>query len=375
MLLQLESKIKEFFCYITKICKGRYWLLCTVSITLLLSLLMSFPEPEIFEKKNSGLIPVLQKAENPFQQIDYSSGRHETKLSFRLTVPLIIHVFHIGFTGVIIMEYLFGILFFYLTAKLIYELSGNRAYAFLITLASGLIFTGTAAFVESRGMFDGIAITLLLLAIFSKKPVLIAFFVFIASFTDERALVASSLVMLYHVKDRSFAGLLKSLFNSKCTAVIMAWMLYFGCRVYLSAKCGLKTDRSGVGLDLFAAQIYNLLPGMWTGLEGFWLLIVFAFAGLIAKREYAFLLLYITAISAITAAAMSVIDITRSMAYLFPSIFIGFQILNTASERFLGNMIFCIWAISLLCPNFYACGDRSFFIWAAPLPVQLIGRF
>ena len=162
----LKTVLQKIYVFASNTSRCRHWLLYTVLLSFCISLLMSFPRKEIYWHPNE--VPefdaVMKKAEVPFKQMNFGEGTHQAKLSFRLTVPLAIHIFHMDIALVKIMEYAFGILFFYLTARLIYQASGRKRDAFFLTLASGLIFPGTTSFVEFRGTFDGIAICLLLFA-------------------------------------------------------------------------------------------------------------------------------------------------------------------------------------------------------------------
>ncbi len=377
MLNQIELRIKDYFDCISKLCKGRYWILTTVLLAFILSIFMSFPDRDIYSsKKNSEFMDVYKKSQTPFKQIDFAPDSHSAKLSFRITVPVVINILRLNVVAITIMEYLFGLLFLYVITRLTYDLTSNKAYAFLTTISIGLIYAGTTSFVESRGTFDGIAITLIILALAFRNPLLIMFSVFFAGFTDERALVASALVIVYHLKvsEYNIPSLIKSCFtNSKCLAVIAAWFLYAIVRICLTFFCGLETDVGGVGFYLVAEQIKYFLPGLWTGLEGFWILIIFALVFLLKKRRYAYAFLYFAAIAAISVTAMSVMDITRSMSYLLPAIFVGIKIMcskDMMPDRFFMNMLFIIFLICLAWPNYYICGN-SFFIWAPPLPVRI----
>lgn len=374
----LELKIEKFSEYFSVFCKGRYWLLYAVLISFFLSVLVAFPEKDQFYPTSNGeFMGVMKKAETPFTQINFAPGSHSSKLSFRMTVPVIIHVFHFNILAVKITEVVFGLLLFYLTGKLIYRAASNRVFAFWAVLAVGQIWAGMTAFIETRGMFDGIAIVFLLLALFFEKPFAIGILTFTASFTDERALVASIFVLAYHmnmsVDMRDFKGLPKALFAPKCAAVLLAWALYLISRLVLSVKFGLQTDTGGVGLDLFVSQILNFFPGLWSGLEGFWLIPALALLELFRRKQYTFTILYFAGLSMVAVTAMSVIDITRSMAYLYPAVFIGFKILSgVKSDRFLRNMLFATLLISFLWPCYYFVGETDCLLWEPSLLVRII---
>jgi hypothetical protein len=219
------------------------------------------------------------------------------------------------------------------------------------------------------------------LAMFVSPPVLVLGILLLAYFTDERALIASSLVYVYFLveKIQSYQVTIYSLFkfNSKIVALFLSWIIYFVCRILLSLSVGLYTNTKGLMDYLLSETIHHINSfsfGLWTGLEGFWILLALSFLILIHNKEKLLALLYALAMLPVTVTAIWVFDITRSMAYLLPAIFISL-ILLYRSESKLGMRYISLVVLGLcLFPTYYVGGSNQI-SWFYPLPVQLFRMF
>ena len=92
---------------------------------------------------------------------------------------------------------------------------------------------------------------------------------------------------------------------------------------------GISTDTGGVSLKDSPWSQLNIFPaGAWTGLEGGWLLVLAAAVVLVRRRRFLFLAMYLGAIAILLIVSMCVYDITRSMAYLLPALFVVLDVLG-----------------------------------------------
>ena len=372
-----------FFNTIERIAKKKQWILYTTLITTIISLLLAFPRREIIVNdysKISEVEAVKKQIEAPFKKYEYSKGSHNSKLSFRLTVPIIAHYLKLSFEKCKLLEIICGILLFSLTAMITYKLTNDKISSIMTSFLAGSIFAGSTAFIGFRGMFDGLAIFFLTLSLFAKKPFLIGFFIFIASWIDERALIASSLIVIYNLipDDKDKLCDIKNIFNNmlsiKIIVCIITWSLYFSIRYYLAKYNGFTTDTGGT--NLFLSQINNLPAGIWTALEGAWILIVLSFLYLILNKNYFFLILYAIPLFIIIFVSMSVFDITRSMAYMFPVIFIALKLIaKSESKENIRLYLFSALLISLIWPSYYIGGKEYIWWHSPPLPIQLVRSF
>lgn len=369
---------KLLLSYIEAFLNNGNWKIKITLLSLVLALLLSFPSYDVFLDNNylENWKPVLMKVDNPLVDLTtfYGPGSHASKLNLRLTVPVIAKLLHLGIGGIILLQFLFGISLLYATACLTHKITGDRVTSLFVSLTVASIFPGITSFVELRGMFDGVAISLLTFALLLQNPVWIWLCLFLSFWTDERALLGSFLVWLFHLLDQSPQKKfhLLSLLQLQPMSVVVGWATYAITRLYISVHFGLRTPVEGVGLRILLDQVNNIPMGIWTGLEGAWLLVLFAFILLWLQGKRIDLFLFLAFMMSIIGASLSVVDITRSMAYTLPAVFIALQVLSSV-ERIEDVRRYALLAclISILWPNYYAGGKHSIW-WNYPLPIQIV---
>lgn len=103
-----------------------------------------------------------------------------------------------------------------------------------------------------------------------------------AGFADERAVIASSLVVIWHAcnsEDLTFNGLYKWL------AFFAGFLaLYLFVRVAVGYATGQATPSVAVGLDIFRLNLPNIVLLVWSVFEGGWLVVFIAAFALNDKR-------------------------------------------------------------------------------------------
>ena len=314
------------------------------------------------------------KTEAPFIDKEYDGDVHQSKLTFRLTVPVIAGFLHLRTWGIIILQGIFGILLFFYSAKLFRKITEDDVTALLLTLSLSFIWAGRCSYVELRGgIFDGVALFFLVFAMYYKNPLLIFSGVLLASFTDERGFIASSLVLLFWGFMGGFT--FRKLFNLQTIAVGTAWIAYFALRYFLIHVLHFKTIvGTKLGVWCLVTQTSNLPGGVWTALEGNWIIILAALYALYQARKHFPALLLAGAIIVIMVVAMAVIDITRSMAYVFPALFIALLIirhLKSESMESIRKMALLSTTLSFLYPAYYINGSFEA-LWTYPLPLYIL---
>lgn len=377
-----ETLIATVYQKLTKatgeILNGRWWLIKATLIALFCALFFSFPGyREVLRGEiNPIWQPVLQKSANPFldMSLAYGAGSHESKLTFRLTVPLIAHFLNLGIRGMLVLQFIAGVLSLALGASLVYRMTKDRTTAFWAALLLAGTYAGTTAFVEIRGIFDGVAIFFLLAALWFKNPILIGLAVLLAAWTDERGLAAASLVFIFHsLSDNglSWQGW-RAWVKPETIAVVVGGGLYLGSRFLLAELLGLTTSTGGIGLHLLVDQFNQFPMGSWTALEGGWLLVGVALIAFIHHKGYWPAVLFTLSICGIIAISLSVVDITRSMAYMIPAIFIAIKA-TAAAETPEKTRQYVVLAglFSILAVNYYTGGEKTIW-WQYPLPLQIM---
>lgn len=349
--------------------KKNWIIFLTLSLPLI-ALFFSFPS---YERLNTefahGWKAILEQANNPFTNNNYAADSHQAKLTFRLTMPLIAYVLHLGVMGILILQALTGTLMLYFSIKLFERITQDKVSSLLLALSLVFIGAGRNSFAEIRGIFDGLALFFLVCSMYFKNPLLVFSGVFLSAWTDERGLIASAMVFLFWIYSNDNRE--NKIISKQTIAILIAWIAYFISRYYLTVKFNLVTSSVDV-LYYFIEQTNNLPIGIWSALEGNWILVLLSLFILFKEKKYFFLSSYSIAISIMLFVAMSVFDIGRSMAYMMPAIFVSLQIVHQVeSKKILQQIILVVTLVSFLYPAYVTAGDY-FINWNYPLPLQIL---
>lgn len=357
--------------------RGPFWLLLTAIYATVVCLFYAWPsyhamepEPESWRARASH---IAQPFNDPSR--DFDPITHESKKTFRLTVPLAAHVLGLGRHGVIALLHLCGFLTFLAAGTAAYRMTGDRVAAFLAVMTTATIPTGALAFWDFEKFFyDGVALAALTTALACRTHWLVALLVFIAAWTDERGLVASSLLFLYFWYDATHGFDAKQRTSSRhCVwAVVSAWAAYAFGRMLLSWYCDFHTSTGAVGLPAFMSQINLLTIASWGGLEGGWLLVLAACIVLWSLREFLYAASFVGAIAVISGVACSVFDLTRSFAYLYPAVFVALRVLHPHTPLHSVRRLLLIGLIvSVLWLNLFVTGSHTVYLMK-PAPLRLL---
>jgi hypothetical protein len=152
---------------------------------------------------------------------------------------------------------------------------------------------------------------------------------------------------------------------------VVAAAAYLGIRAYLTATHSYVLTTGGVGFSVLSQQV-NVIPlAIWTGLGGSWILVLLGVVTLFLQKRYLAAAAFCTALLGAIAASLAVVDVTRSMAYCLPAVFVAVAALNS---REAGGQIEKLAAISgvisFLVPTYYLEGSGGLW-WLYPLPIQI----
>ncbi|HBP18156.1 MAG TPA: hypothetical protein DEA08_10235 [Planctomycetes bacterium] len=376
-LAALQRAALALCAWFERLAAGERWLLKTALAATLLALLCSFPRPAATTQIGSApeWEPLREQIAQPLSPREHDPAGHAAKTAFRLVAPGLAHLLGLGPAGLKLFEALCGVLLFALVALAAERTSGERRAAVLVTLLVASCFMGISAFVEHRGFFDAVALLGLALACAWRNPAAVLVGVSLACWTDERGALAAGLVALLHFVEAPAERGVKRVADPCCLAVALALGLYAGGRAWLGARYGLHTPLAGTGARYLVNQLNNLPLGLWTGLEGGWLLVLAAGLALWRAGRRALLLGAILAGGLVIGAAFSVWDITRSLIYLLPCLFLGLRVLRE-HEPAPARLTLCrvAFVLSLLWPNLYAAGKGEV-SWNYPLPLMALKYF
>jgi hypothetical protein len=302
---------------------------------------------------------------------------HNAKKVFRLTVPAAIRVFNLNPISILALEGLAGLLFFYFFYHLANRILKDAFSASMLTMASAFVYFGRAAFFDvNHTWFDGFAYFFLLLSLYFRQGIFIFLFSFLAAWTDERALIALSLVFVFHLLDSGVKFLGGGYRIPQALAVIIAGFFYLAMRYYLGIKWGMETPTTGANLLMLGRTIHALPLGIWTFLEGFWFCLIAVLYFLIKNRNWLTLAGICIPLFCLIIVSGFVSDATRSGSYLFPVVFSCILILRQQlTTSTLQKTAFAVLLVSFFFPAVIVCIDWPMNMWFQSSGIPLVRHF
>lgn len=247
---------------------------------------------------------------------------HAAKLDFRLTVPVVAHVLGLHRWGVRALYLALTIGTLWLCYSLFLEWSRDKAAASLFAIGIAAIPPGSEVFF-GRFFYDPAAFFLGVACLKVTRWWMLAPLLFALAFVDERALLMFPAIWLHHSAFRKNATPLQPIHQSRtagwCALSVLA--AYFLTRAWLTKYYGLRIPLSDAGIGFKCLDLnYRFLQLMSLAtLEFFWLLLLPLLWKLWSDRARAAGLLYILCLAAPLCASLLVLDVGRSMNYVFPA--------------------------------------------------------
>ena len=365
-----------------RLTRGRAWRVKVLFFAVALSYFMAFPSIDVIRSSefDRTWTALQRQFDAPFEPRVYEPQSHEAKTALRLTVPVFAHIVGIGQRGALVLQILSGVVVLWLALDVAFAATGDRATAALCAIGLATTFPGVAAFADDyRGLFDGVAYALLLASMRIRSAPVVAACVFLAAYTDERALISSVLIAMWwwvrgEAADQARLGRRPVREWSPIAAILVAWVAYAFTRRWLVMEAGLSTPvgtAAHVGATTFITQIAGFPFAAWTALETLWVPVVAAIVVLAVRDRWAELAVLTLTIVAVLVAANSVTDVTRSAGYVFPALFVAVAVLR-ASEgvgRLRSLMATCS-ALAVIVPTYYT--GMNEIRWFLPAPLQLV---
>jgi hypothetical protein len=362
----MEKFYNKLIARLEKFLNHKYWYLIAPMITVFVILFLTAPSYYALTKDFKpcsdcvNFQDEINRADHLFKPNQYREVSHMANTQLRITVPLIAKLIGTRSKIVIfIIQEILGVAFLIITCLLSYRLTKDKVTAAIMTLSIGFVYAGKAAFVDIEGMLDSFAYFFLILALFTRFKPLILVSLLSAYFTDERALLASSLVAIFYFLE--FHELNKGRINfysfikARVFYILLSWMVYFLIRFILFKLYGLHSPSSGVVVP----DIHQLGYIFWDGLQGFWLLVVFGVVYLMIERHYFIILLLTISFLVMVISTSMVYDFTRSIAYIFPIIFVALFLVQKALSKFQIRKI-----VILTCLICFLCGDSYYVVYS-----------
>jgi len=359
---------------------GRYWLVKSTMLSVLLCFFFSGPPPLFQERTSIYSWEIYSlKIANPFADVTRHVDdleKHEAKLNYRLTVPIMANLLHLNRTAIIGLAAALGIASFALIIAATSAATSSRLLRITTGLLTATLPSGYISFYAGNGLlFDGYALFFLAWSCAARRPWELALAVFFASWTDERALLASCLVWAFHAAKSSNQPGPKA--RTMVIACTLAWMAYFASRYCVWSVYHLPANAEGTGLTCLKRNAYLSHWCLWYSLKFVWLPLTYiSIQAVRLKLHIIQSALLLGGIFIVLASALVVYDLTKSMAYVLPALPLMSLLLarHLGSERAAG-IILLITAFSALLPNYDIFGTPTTFIhpsWRPPGIIALL---
>lgn len=288
------------------------------------------------------------------QRIQVWDFVHQANMRFRLVLPALWMLFHSA-AIIYFLQVILGISQLYMTMRIVHTITQDRVQAFYFTLGFAGLYTGAAFYLDFYGFGDAFAFIFMTAAMYFRKPMLIFLAVFLAAIVDERALLNTSFILLFHWAvanniDSNRLNFKTLRLNSQMIAVLTSGFVYMGIRWYLTAHFQLKTPYGGPSPFFYVHETVKFFGiRLWTGFESFWILIVMMLFVLYYRRAYRLLGLTMLLIGIMVFTFLLQGDHTRTAAYAFPLLFVAVILIhNEFSQAELRSTLLMISLISII---------------------------
>ncbi|MEZ5204097.1 MAG: hypothetical protein R2701_06875 [Acidimicrobiales bacterium] len=352
----LRATARRWLQAFDRLLSGRWWLAVVVGLAFATSIVASAPDYSQFDPQDASWQAIEHNASHPFDQSGLDPVKDRAyNFTFRVTVPLVGGVLGLSPAGYLVLQGLSGLGLFAAAALVAQRITGSRRLAALTAISTGLMWAGACAFIEVHANFDAVAIALLVAAMATRRPPLIALCTFLAAWTDERAIPIVAFVALYHHVAES-----TNLTWPRALTLPQVWGAAAGVAIHVVTRIVASSafdihQPSNLGASYIKEQTSILPVGMWTGLEGLWVFVALAGLLLWKRRAYTLDVAYLGAIAAFAVLAIGVVDVTRSMAYLLPAGLAGMAVVaRLGSHRLVRVATYAAFTLTALWPMYYA---------------------
>jgi len=258
-----------------------------------------------------------QKLREPFADLALSAGEssHDAKLNYRLTAPLICKPFGLDLIGLRWVGFAMALGTIGLLLGFFERLTEDRVAAFWWTLLF-CVLPVSARLIYDDYPFDRFAVFFGVAAVCCTQPLLVWAAVFAASWTDERCMLASCWVAVFH------AAMWLRTKQSRlgwCAGVVpLAWPAFFVTRWWVWKSTGITLALAGVNTTRWVSHLGSLPTGAFLALEtGCLALLAFLLPMLVRKSHRLFAIILLMGLLCSILACAMVVDFTRSLNHFW----------------------------------------------------------
>jgi hypothetical protein len=309
---------------------GRFWLLETLLLSTLLSVVFfAGLDNHLYDGRTRYSRAYLDKIDHPLADVgkNYPGFIHESKLNYRLTVPVLLHTLGVTSDCYWSLPYLMaasslGIVL--LSAHFARRITGDRVCGLFFALTIGATYIGS---LNTTRFYDAFALLLVCGAMLPRCPWPIrTLLVFAACFTDERGLVASSLLLAQSAclprREEE-----RPPFTADFLSVLGGILLFLITRVLLQHYLRLSFGLEGVGSGRLIEVSRYWHQASWCALSGNWLLVALAIYLLFQQGKTLAGGFFLAILAAVVGSGFLVLDFVRSVSYALPAAWIGLGVL------------------------------------------------
>jgi hypothetical protein len=369
-LPDLYSNIQKWFSAVTE---SKNWI--AWSTVLSIGMLFFFNTPKInylyaystHQVDHPPFKRIEEQIRSPLTARQYPPASHEAKMALRLTVPLIAKVLHlIPVWKLYVLQVILGVIGIVLHLKLLYEITNDRLVSLLATIAFTTSYTGASAFIDVYGLYDSFVYVAFLAIMYYRKYWLTFLLLFLSFFTDERAIFASFLVMVW-----VYLTVEKKRFPIFSAVYLSSLILYVIARFYLQNAYGLSTANNGtMGVFAMVQNFNNIGLGVFGSFEASWIILILACVAIWMEKRIWFLLFYLGGLGMVILIALNVWDVTRSIGYGYPAIIIAVYLLYPHMKKASGTLLMSGVAVMNLLIPVYAVQLNIY--WINPFLLNII---
>lgn len=372
-LERIEVSIYRFF---HRHFSGKYWDWKFSAALLVIIWLASFPSYQYFISPEPSVAENWKALEMQFQQPFKTPvsdpDQHFVQARFRILLPVISSYLGISPFFWILVLPLAGLVFIRQLIAGFYSLTKSKKISALIATGLASTYLVRAFTTDVMGYFDGYAYLLILLALFSRSSFAVFITCFAAFFVDERSILASPLIVFFiWITRESNLQLDQRLLRLEkpILPIFGAYALSLLLRYFISMQTGFGSflpDSDLVGFQVIQGN-YQVMPLLWlSGIGFFWISLCIPALYLFFEGRLLPGFLYLLYLVSMFALVLTVLDVTRSITYLFPGIMVGhLLVFKMESLTFFKRYLLSLTISSFLLPPLFAIGTTI--VWQGPV--------
>jgi hypothetical protein len=362
----------------------KYWKLLAALIIALSSYAVSFPDYDQLAGKDKDIIDdfLEWQFEHPLSKYPHiqesiedventSNVSHINKRWIRITVPILSKTLHLSPDHWLYIMPLLSIVFLILFISVMERILKDKKNAVIIAFGFGFTFQLHWFFCDDI-CYDCVAWLLILIGFYYKNNrTIFIISALMALFTDERSILGLIMIQFYNhyeyneMKFFPIKNLSKLALNTFVYFFLPVFLYLLG-RWALLKYTDLIPGYTSIGLKSIIYN-YRFLPAtFWVPWEGILLIFISSFWILRHTERKVTLLFFLLAILLIHLSCFVVLDLSRSIGYYYPLIFLSALILERNIDyRYLNMFLIFTSVISIIAPSHLIKVDGIY--WISPI--------